>query len=202
MNPTLQTKAKAYPGVKHLAIAHGMGSQGIAASVCPNQITDATASDYGYRPAMAAIADRLKRALAGQCLPNPLPPDAQGQVSCSILEATKTSQGACSCDAASGRIPVPAADACYQQAAMQDPLYAVDQWNCFCEIPQTTGAALGDCETSTTPGAATDGGCYVSAPTGGNPALVSNCPAGEQQLLRLVGDGKPAPGATVFVVCQ
>ena len=64
MKPSLQTSAKAYPGVKNLAIAKGMGSQGIVASICAAQLTDNTQPDYGYRPAVAAIAQRLQIRIA------------------------------------------------------------------------------------------------------------------------------------------
>ena len=94
-NPTLQTRAKAYPGVKNLAIVKGMQNQGIAASICPAQLAnpnnaDGTpAADYGYRPAVKAIIDRLKQALRGQCLPRTLTANAQGEVPCLIIEASK-----------------------------------------------------------------------------------------------------------------
>ncbi len=196
-NLTLQTKAKAYPGIKHLAIARGMGNQGIAASICAKQLTDNTAADYGYRPAINAIIDRLKGALGGGCLAQPLTADAAGQVACSILEARTVPAGTCSCGA--GRIAVPAADQCFQQAVTEDPLDATDQWNCFCEIPQTAGAALASCQSDVTP--TSDGWCYVAAGTGSNPALLQGC-GSTPQTLRFVGTGEPAAGSTVFLACQ
>jgi len=198
-NLTLQTRAKAYPGTKHLAIARGMGSQGIAASVCAKQVTDSTQADFGYRPAMATIADRLGSGLKQRCLGKALATDAQGQVACSLVEATRTSPGGCSCNQP-GRIPVPAADACFQQAAMADPLAVADQLNCFCEIPQTTGAALSECLTALS-STGVDGWCYLDA-ADANPALVSGCPSSEQQTLRFVGAGAPASGSTVFLACK
>jgi hypothetical protein len=65
MKPSLQTKAKAYPGIKHLAIAKGLGSQGVVGSICPAQLMDATASTYAYRPAVKALIDRLKPVIRG-----------------------------------------------------------------------------------------------------------------------------------------
>ena len=69
-NPTLQVDDKAYPGLKHLAIAHDMGDQGIVASICAAQITDSTGADYGYQPAMKTIgdviADRLRSSTCGE----------------------------------------------------------------------------------------------------------------------------------------
>jgi hypothetical protein len=70
MKPSLQTSAKAYPGVKNLAIAKGLGVQGIVASICPAQLTSPTnpdgtlAVDYGYRPAVGALIERLRTQLA------------------------------------------------------------------------------------------------------------------------------------------
>jgi len=199
MNPTLQVAAKAYPGIKHLAIVKGMGDQGIAASICAKQITDSSASDFGYRPAITAIVDRLRGALGGRCLTEPLSPGAQGQVACSVIEARSTG-GACSCDAAKGRVPVPSADACYQSAVEQNVQDPLAHWDCFCEIPQTSGAAQADCQTDLT--STSNGWCYVDVSAGGNPALVKGCPSTSQRTLRFVGDGAPVAGASVFLACQ
>ncbi len=203
-NPTLQTSAKAYPGVKELAIARGLGDQGIAASICAKQVTDPTADDFGYRPAVKALLDRLHQTLGGQCLAQKLTPDAEGQVACSVLEARHTSDGACSCDSGMDRFPVPAADQCYEQAALADPRAKTAQWNCFCEITQASGADLGTCQSALE---ATDanGWCYVDpglTPPLGNPALVKGCPWADRRLLRFVGAGTPLPGSTVFVGCK
>jgi hypothetical protein len=193
---TLQTKAKAYPGVKHLAIARGMGSQGIAASVCPEQVTDPTRPDYGYRPAMGAIVDRLKQALDGECLPRALTTDAEGQVACIVLEGRHAES--CTCDASTGRSPVTPAGEAVVQAAMADP--ASKNLDCFCEIDQTSGAALNDCRTSPHPSAS--GWCYVDAAEGPEEAaIVRSCPATEQREIRFVGGGMPAPGAVIFIAC-
>jgi hypothetical protein len=58
---TLQTKAKAYPGLRHLEVAKAV--QGVVASVCPKQITDPTATDYAYRPAVRALLERVSTRL-------------------------------------------------------------------------------------------------------------------------------------------
>jgi hypothetical protein len=83
-NPTLQRKGKAYPTIRELRVAKGMGEQGIVASICPRSLNK-NDPDYGYRPAVRAIINRLKAALAGQCLPQPLTPQADGTVQCLIL---------------------------------------------------------------------------------------------------------------------
>jgi hypothetical protein len=65
MNTTLQTRAKAYPGIKHLAIARGMGTQGIVGSICAYQVDDTHQPNYAYRPFVKTIVDRLKPAIRG-----------------------------------------------------------------------------------------------------------------------------------------
>jgi hypothetical protein len=204
-NFTLQVKAKAYPGIKELAIAKGMGDQGIAASICAKQLDDPSKSDYGYRPSVQALLDRLSQTLGEQCLTKQLTPNGEGQVSCAVLEARNTGGDACTCDPAAARIPVAEDDKCYQDVAEHDPRNATENWNCFCEIAQARGAGLHACQTDVgvTPG---DGWCYVDptipAPFTGNPALVKGCPEEDRRVLRFVGNGAPTPGATIFIGCR
>jgi hypothetical protein len=194
---TLRTGAKAYPGVKHLAIARGMGAQGIAASMCFAQTTDLVAPDFGYRPAMTSILDRVKQAIHAPCLPRALKTDADGQVACVILEGRHTG-GMCVCDPIAARSPVWAAHQSALEAAQADP--ASTDLDCFCEIDQTSGPALTDCRTSPHP--TSDGWCYVDASQGPKEAaIVADCPAAEQQELRFVGRGEPAPGVALFITC-
>lgn len=54
---TLQVKAKAHPGLRHLQVAKGV--QGVVASVCPKQLADPTAADFAYRPAVQALLERV-----------------------------------------------------------------------------------------------------------------------------------------------
>jgi hypothetical protein len=63
MNPTLQTSLAAYPALKHLAIAKGLGAQGIVASICPAELTDPSSADYGYLPAAQTIVQQAGLAL-------------------------------------------------------------------------------------------------------------------------------------------
>ena len=227
MNLTLQSRAKAYPGLKHLAIAKGLGDQGIVASICAKQINtpnnpDGTpAADYGYRPAVKAIIDRLKKALKGQCLPRTLTADpTTGQVPCLILEARNTNGSACTCDPTLGRSNVSSA---HQAAVMQAQQQSMGEtWNCFCEINQTlndpntmcpvtetTGAPancnLTSCQNDVNPMSSANGWCYVDdtgATAIGNPTLVKNCPSNDRRLIRFVGAGQPQSGATVFITCE
>jgi hypothetical protein len=209
--PNIQLRAKALPGIRELQVLKQVGSQGIVGSICPAQLVDATLANFAYRPAVNAIAARLKRGLAPACLPHALTADAKGQVSCVILEARKIPDaGACTslCNAP-GRRPMdqdhPTID-----AAKQDPFFAIAQWNCFCEMAQTDGADQVACQQdlSDAPvnsgGAGVNGWCYVdgeSTPPVGNPELVLRCPAGERHFIRFVGEGHAAPGATLFLSC-
>jgi hypothetical protein len=60
---TLQVRAKAYPGLRELSVIQGLGSQGVVGSVCPVQIDDPAAEDFGYRPAVTALIYQLSIAL-------------------------------------------------------------------------------------------------------------------------------------------
>ena len=84
---TQQTGAKAYPTVRELLLAKKMGAQGVVSSICPIHVADSMTKDdplYGYRPAVAAIIDRLRDTLDADCLPQQLQVDA-GAVDCLIL---------------------------------------------------------------------------------------------------------------------
>ncbi|MBX3226857.1 MAG: hypothetical protein KIT84_38435 [Labilithrix sp.] len=70
-SPT-QVKAKAYPSIRPFRVVRALGERGIAASLCPLQLTDKDAPTYGYKPAVAAIVDRLSQVLITQCLPQAL----------------------------------------------------------------------------------------------------------------------------------
>jgi hypothetical protein len=59
-NPTLQVRAKAYPGLRQLAVLRGLGDRAVVGSICATQITDPTTPDYAYRPVVASLLDRMK----------------------------------------------------------------------------------------------------------------------------------------------
>ena len=80
-----QVRAKAYPTVREFRVVRALGDQGVIASLCPIQLTDKNAPTYGYKPAVAAIIDRLKNALTTQCLPQKLTRDAANEVPCRVL---------------------------------------------------------------------------------------------------------------------
>ena len=63
-NNTDQVRAKLYPGLRHLAVLKGLGEQGVVASGCPAQLTTLSQADFGYRPAVASLIERLRPHLA------------------------------------------------------------------------------------------------------------------------------------------
>jgi len=206
--PTFQDKAKAYPGLRQLQVLRGIGKQGIVGSVCPVQVENDVAPDYGYRPAIGAIIDRLKTVLGGQCLPRTLQPDDNGQVSCLIVEV-RNAQGACSCNYAARQDIQPGHEAA-AQAALEDPIAQSAGWDCACEVTQLQGEELTACQTQvntpvTTSAGDVNGWCYVDAttiPPTGDPAIVASCPATERRIIRFVGTGEAQAGATLFIICS
>ncbi|XXY13224.1 hypothetical protein WME88_33670 [Sorangium sp. So ce216] len=58
-----QVNAKAYPGIRELQLLQSLGDRGVAGSICPAQIEDPSSPDYGYRPIMNSVLDRLSTAL-------------------------------------------------------------------------------------------------------------------------------------------
>jgi hypothetical protein len=208
----MQIKAKSHPGIRELQVLKGAGSQGIVGSVCPAQLVDTTLASFGYRPAVRSVVEAAKQRLRGNCLPRALTPDAQSQVPCLIVEAQRISDPS-QCTAvcsAPGRQPI-AQDHPAVLSAKEDPLSAVAQWNCFCEIPQVAGQELAACQNdendspTTADGRPVDGWCYIdgdTVPPTGNPALVEMCADTQRRTLRFVGSGAAAPGGTLFVTCS
>jgi len=83
---SVQIKGKAYPTRRELMVAKELGDHGIVASLCPKQLTQPNADDYGYRPAVRAITSRLEQSLVATCLPRPLERESEnGPVSCLVL---------------------------------------------------------------------------------------------------------------------
>ncbi len=206
--PTLQVRAKAYPSLRELAVLRGAGSQGVVASVCPAQLADQTAADFGYRPAIGAILDRLKSSIDGTCMPRALATGADGRVQCTLVEARRAGPH-CACDPARGRSAVAEEHACMVESAKQSAFAQAAGWDCFCEIDQLAGAELEACQNDPDPapmsnGETVDGWCYVDATTAppiGNPEVVELCPESNRRTFRFVGGGELEQNATVFVHC-
>jgi len=62
---SMQTRAKGYPGLRQLQVLQGLGEQGIVGSICPANTLDKSRADFGYRPAISAIVNRLRNPLRG-----------------------------------------------------------------------------------------------------------------------------------------
>jgi hypothetical protein len=56
---SIQYRGGAYPGIRQLMLLKELGEQGIVGSICPAQIKADTLSDFGYRPVITALAERL-----------------------------------------------------------------------------------------------------------------------------------------------
>ena len=206
---TLQTYAKAYPGTRELTVLKGLTDQGIVASICP-KVTEpaagaepATDPNYGYNPAVAAIIDRLRGKLRGNCLPRAVQTDPQThQVLCTMIEAQATGCGDCSAEGRAPANPI-VAEAVQRQLKLtghcDGPGQAACSSFCQCEIKQEAGPNLEACRQNKDVPA---GFCYVDDPAS---PLVDGCPDNEKRLLRFVGsaDGRktPAPGAFAFIAC-
>ena len=98
----VQTHGKAYPGNRQLTVVRDLGDQGIVASLCARKTDEAARlgndPDYGYRPAVRSLIDRLKNALANQCVPQELTASNCGDFPCLILETLGTPGPQSDCD--------------------------------------------------------------------------------------------------------
>jgi hypothetical protein len=65
---TTQTGAKAYPGTRQLEVLRGIGENAIVGSICPANTRNMASADYGYRPVIAAIVNRVRNPLRGVCV--------------------------------------------------------------------------------------------------------------------------------------
>ncbi len=219
----VQVAAKAYPGLRELAVLRGMGENGIVASICPKHtepalgLTPEEDDSYGYNPAIAAMTAIIKARLSAQCLPRPLPversPKAKdfGKVPCAVVEAVRSKGEACGCDASHARTPLGGSDealpgAVREQLRMEGHcggatgVACADY--CLCKLESLTGPALDACQHGSDDGE-TYGYCYVDPGQGiGDPALVAECPATKRRSLRFVGEGLPANGSVTFMACQ
>ncbi|WP_437589458.1 hypothetical protein [Sorangium sp. So ce1000] len=210
---TTQIKAKAYPGLRELQLIRELGPQGIVGSVCPRQLTNDGAADYGYRPAIGAIIDRLKTVLGGQCLPRTLTPDDDQQVSCLILEA-RNSQGQCNCadPMTPGRTEVTGTHLPAKKEVLSLDIAKASGWDCVCEIQQLEGQQPGEpayeCRNHVddnveSGGQPVHGWCYIDPSIRlGDATIVADCPSTEQRKIRFTGKGEAQQGATLFITCS
>ncbi|EYF05082.1 hypothetical protein [Chondromyces apiculatus] len=207
---TLRVKGKAYPGLRQLQLLRALGNQGITGSVCPAQLDDAARADVGYAPVVDAMLDRLLGIpYTSTCLESPLKVQAEGQVSCTMVEGRYVT-GACTCAEARGRREVSEAGAALVEGLKSDAQLptALEAPNCFCEMAQLTGEALQACQSDVSEPVQTAGGetvhgwCYVDADQRvGAPELSASCMQGAQRALRFVGQGAPTEPSVVALSC-
>ncbi len=184
--------AKGYPTTRQLEVLKGFGDNSIIASICARNVSDQAQPDFGYRPAIGAIVDRLKEALQDRCLPRPLDFDqTTNEVPCAILEATRN-QGGCNCNDPNrplGPAPTEVQIAAAKKLEETGQCGEAQGTNCatefcFCTVcpagaqfdPASgecvffDGALLTDCRTAQQPSTNTNGWCYIDpAVTGVDP---------------------------------
>ncbi|HMI83993.1 MAG TPA: hypothetical protein VK550_07850 [Polyangiaceae bacterium] len=199
-----QVRAKAYPGTRILQVLKGLDpEQAIVASICPSQVTNPGAKDYGYTPAIQALISRLRTVLRGRCMPRALEVDPDsGLVPCAVIESYE-SHGACDCKTLPGR-------------TVADPKLVTTKMrevgDCFCEMDQIQDAREQDlCKTNPDPGSAGGNGwCYIDPAHGKDGkadvrqcGLVAKCPDTERRLIKFVNaTSEPRSGAVAFIMCQ
>jgi hypothetical protein len=61
--PTLQVKAKAYPGLRELGVIKNAGEQGVVASICSTQATEAASPIFAYKPFVGSLVSTMKKRL-------------------------------------------------------------------------------------------------------------------------------------------
>jgi hypothetical protein len=211
---TVQTGAKAYPGLRELEVLRDFGDNAIVASICPKEAINQNDPSFGYNPAVDAIVDRLKEQLSGSCLTRPVTvvqnPDGTTSTQCAIVEVEVTQGGACGCDGNQNRkdpdakLIKPVLDGLRKDricgAAGQPACSQTDF--CLCEIGEANPKS--SCENDPNPQGV--GWCYIDPfgdPAVGNADLVKDC--NPQRQLRFIGSsaGVPTPkkNSIVFIAC-
>jgi hypothetical protein len=220
---TTQYWAKAYPGTRQLEVLRDYGDNSIVASICARNVdtrTSDTRADFGYRPAVDAIVERLKEQLTDRCLPRALSPADDGTVPCTLVETVSRPDEACACDpAAARRVPDERTSSLIRAELARDrtePCGASDptcERACLCEVLQVQKvpgqdpqSALRACQQEPEDGdvSGVEGWCYVADTATqhiGNAEIVADCPSTQRQLLRFVGQRLAADSKT-FIACQ
>jgi hypothetical protein len=198
----MQAFGKAYPSVREMVIAHAMGKQGIASSLCPIHVSykngDLADPLYGYRPAANAIVNRLKNSLLGQCLNQRLVQDPKDlTVPCLVL-VTLPKQGA-TCSRDLGLVDPDANVLARFKAAQEaqwDPRSGLVEPRLLttCALKQLTNTMTTNAQDfgqdGTCSGSTNSGWCYVEGAEG--------CP---QQILFTQAGTVVTSGATINLQC-
>ncbi len=59
-----QRYARAFPGLRQLQVLHDVGPNALVASICPKELSNDDAPDYGYRPFVSSLMRSFRSALA------------------------------------------------------------------------------------------------------------------------------------------
>lgn len=197
--------AKAYPGTRELEVLSQVADTAVVASICPKDMTDEAALDYGYRPAMQAIVDKVKTKLSELCFDRELTTDESGVTNCRVIELQATTE-ACSCTGTRSIPPANALDSVREQMlrleVCEDPESCAKL--CACEIAQVPPSTTGRVNSCQSEEQSSDNGwCYVDGAWGESSSrLVSNCRDNAQRKVRFVGDGIPRESSVTFLACQ
>jgi len=197
---TTQYSAKAYPGTRQLAVIKGMGEQAIVASICPSNLTDPDANDYGYRPAIGAIVERLGDYFGG-CWLRFQSLEDDGRVDCVMYEARKVEGDCPPCVGVRAEIEE------HKRRAIEAGIswYGYSGLNCTCELKQVAaGPDLAACTGSIRETALESGAwCYVSPSQNSNhnSAITSLCSPNGQGIIRFMGVA-PFGDATLMLGCR
>jgi hypothetical protein len=199
--------AKAYPGSRFMEVMNRFQAGSIVASICTPNVANPDAADFGYRPAVNAIIDRLKSQLTGRCTPRKLAANPDGTTPCLIVDAQFDSSLATSdpaavaeCKVCTDRPGRKQLDKNLDALLRRNP--DVARFDCLCEVQQFTGDDLTACSSgSSSVGQGQDkqGWCYVDNSSQGAKdvsPLTKACPT--HTTIRLATDTNKS---TLFITC-
>jgi hypothetical protein len=193
----------ARPAIRQLEVVRGFSEASSVpwtglGSICAQNLTDPSRSDYGFRPPIAHVMDSLFAVRHELCLDDTFEPDGEGRVECRIVTTSRRDE--CTCDAELHERTVEDGDilqgvrerlrllgACSEGTGISCDDY------CICELEQLTGTALDACQNDPSEivmdprneGRMLSGWCYVDPDLGfGDPALVANCRPTARRLIR------------------
>jgi hypothetical protein len=202
---TTQYFAKAYPGLRQLDVLHGVGESAVVASICAKETVDSESPDYGYRPAMQAIVDKLKGKLTQVCFGRQLQTEAEGQTNCRVIELLPGAE-ACTCEGIRSAPNDLVLGSVRQQMLRQKICASQSECDAMCacevsQVPSGTNGQLNSCQTDAQ--STDDGWCYVDAnQSPESEQLVANCQESAKRTVRFVGDGVPRDNSVTFLACQ
>jgi len=205
---TTQVRGKAYPTIRELRVAKGLGKQAVVASLCAHDTAPADVGlpGYGYNDAMQAIVNRLKQELAAQCLPQALEVQSDCTVPCQALEidSTQTDQSAACTDPG---LSQPDADTLArfraQFLASLGDSGASQAVPSLCVLAQLAPSSInGTSCTNASPGYAGPS-CAQDPNAGPGFCYVTGAAAGEcqTQAIQFSASGQPKNGRTVQLQC-